>query len=77
MRWWGTWVPYRRFAPLTGACRPVFAGNSPRDCFPGARTPTAVGKLNTKGTGLPRRLLHSLLAMTQLEIVSLYETQCV
>ena len=37
-------VSHRRCAPPTGACRPVLAGNSPLDCFPGARTPIAMGR---------------------------------
>ena len=34
----------QRFAPPTGACRPVLAGNSPLDCFSGARTPIGGGQ---------------------------------
>ena len=33
----------------SGACRPVLTGNSPPDCFPGARTPFRGGFWGTRG----------------------------
>ena len=38
-------VSHRRFAPLTGAYRLVLAENGALCRFPGARTPTAMGRL--------------------------------